>query len=209
MNPLDIPDPFHFLANLKLPRPFVWYKFVPRKRNTYGWVAIAVLLIFVITPLVISLEQISRKYDPQGMRPLWIEIIFGALVVVSLVTYLISLNKLWEDSKWLSRYGRIEEANLLWVIETPGRLVVTYRYWTPDNVEVIKETAIDADGAFPLAKLSGGDIVPVLYDPASPRKRSLLWAEAERYVTLRDLSLAKPSKQTQVMDESTVLSQQA
>jgi hypothetical protein len=203
MNPLDIPDPFHFLANLKQPRQFVWYKFVPRKRSIYGWVAVAVLLLFVAVPLVVSLDQLQRTFDPAKLRPLWITIIFGALVVVSLVTYLFSLNKLWEDSKWLARYGRIEEANLLWVIEAPGRLVVTYRYWTPDNVEVIKETAIDEDGPYPLAKLSGGDVVPVLYDPSSPAKRSLLWAEAERYVTLRDPSEAKLVHHSQVVSEVT------
>jgi hypothetical protein len=190
MNPLDILDPFHFLANLPQPRPFVWYRFVPRKRNIYGWIAIAVLLVFVVVPLIISLQQLQRQFDPGRLRPLWIAIIFGALVVVALVIYLYSLNRLWEDSKWLARFGRIDEANLLWVIEAPQRLVVTYRFWTPEGVEIIRETAIDADGPYPLSKLSGGDVVPVLYDSRFPKKRNLLWAEVERYVTLRDPSIA-------------------
>ena len=202
MNPLDIPDPFHFLANLPQPRPFVWYRFVPKKRNSYGWVALFVLLVSVIGPGLYSFQQLQRSYDANRMRPLWIVIIFGAMVVVSLVVYLLSLNKLWEDSKWLARYGRIDEANLLWVIEAPQRLIVTYRYWTPDNVEVIKETAIDADGPYPLAKLSGGDVVPVLYDPRYPKSRSLLWAEAERYVTLRDPSIANTKNHAAVVSGS-------
>src|SRR5665213_1927236 len=123
MNPLDIPDPFYFLANLPQPRPFVWYRFVPRKRNVYGWAAILVLLLAVVGPLVYDLSAMQHQFDPAKLRPLWIAIIFGALVVVSLVVYLYSLNRLWEDSKWLARFGRIDEANLLWVIEAPQRLI--------------------------------------------------------------------------------------
>jgi len=105
------------------------------------------------------------------------------LVVIAFVRYSYVLYKLWDESKWLARNGRIEEANLLWVIQSDKRLIVTYRFWSADGTEIQKETVIDADGIKPLAALKAGDVVPVLFDPRSPKRRSMLWAEIERYVT--------------------------
>jgi hypothetical protein len=200
--PIKIKDPFLFLRDLSTPRPFNWYKFVEGRRRMYGWGSLALLLGCVVLPLLIGLSEIRNEYNFDKLRPNQIALYFGALVVVAFVRYSYVLHKLWDDSKWLARYGQIEEANLLWVIHSKDRLIVTYRFWTFQGKEVMKETVIDADGPNHLADLSAGDVVPVLFDPRSPRTRSMLWAEIERYVTIGETARrpglfgTKPVQQT-------------
>jgi hypothetical protein len=175
-----------------MPRPFVWYRFIKVRRSMYGLASLGLLIVCVGIPLLYFGSQMQTSMHSNSLRPNQIALYFGALVVVSFVIYSYVLHKLWDESKWLARHGRIEEANLLWVIEADNRLVVTYRFWTPEGVEVNKETVIDADGKKPLAPLKAGDVAPVLYDPRGPRKRSMLWAEIERYVTLPQQNAETP-----------------
>jgi hypothetical protein len=178
-----IRDPFAYLHDLPMPRPFVWYGFVKLRRTIYSLASLMLLLVCVGGPMLYFVAELNGHPTTDRGKANQIALYFGALVVVAFVRYSYVLHKLWDDSKWLARNGRIEEANLLWVIKSEKRLVVTYRFWTPDGVEIQKETVIDADGNKPLAELKAGDVVPALYDTKSPRRRSMLWAEIERYVT--------------------------
>ncbi len=186
-----IRDAFGTLANLPIPRPFVWYKFVSQRRVTYSMGSMIVLALFIFL-LFYCLGQVGSRMGSAEMRPYWIAVFFGALVVVALTRYTYMLSQLWDTSKSLSRYGRLGEANVLWVVASPQRLVLAYRFWTSDDVEIVKETVIDADGPFPLAQLAAGDIVPVLYDPRRARQRSMIWTEIERYMALRQKKDSAP-----------------
>ncbi len=179
-----IRDAFGTLAELPVPRPFVWYRFVSQRRITYTLGSLTVLALFIFL-LFYCLGQVGTRMGSSEMRPYWIAVFFGALVVVALTRYTYVLGQLWDTSKTLSRYGRLGEANILWVVASPQRLVLAYRFWTSDDVEIVKETVIDADGPYPLTQLAPGDIVPVLYDPRRARQRSMIWTEIERYMALR------------------------
>jgi hypothetical protein len=179
-------NPYEYLRDMPPPRPFVWFRYVEQRRFVYGVACVILLVLCVVIPLLYSLSEVRNEYSFDRIRPNQIALYFGALVVVAVVRYSYVLHKQWDDSKWLARYGRLEEANLLWVIRGRDRLVITYRFWTPRGEEVMKETVIDADGPAPLAALGAGDIAPVLYDPRSPHRRSMLWAEVERYVMISD-----------------------
>ena len=178
-------DPFDLLRDISPTRPFGWLPFVNVRRYLYLFVALALLGLFIFLPASHYIgEAHATGQTDTSVHPNQITLYFGALVVVAFIRYAWVVFKLWDNSKWLARYGSVEEANLLWVIHGERRLIVTYRFWTPEGKEVQKETVIDADGPVPLADLSAGDVVPVLYDPHSPRRRNMLWAEIERYVTL-------------------------
>jgi hypothetical protein len=186
-------DPFDFLSDLALPRPMVWQSFVKARRYFYSFGAIGLLAVCIGLPLLLFIGE-GREAQPSPLdhvRPGQVALYFGALVVVAFIRYAYVLFKLWDNSKWLAQYGSIAEANLLWVIRGENRLIVTYRFWTPTGVEVRKETVIDADGPIPLADLCAGDVVPVLYDLRGPKSRGMLWAEIERYVTLRESPRAR------------------
>ncbi len=202
-----IKDPFAYLRGFAIPRPFGWYRYVEQRRAMYSVGSLVLLVVAVVFPLLIGLAEVRNEYSFDHLRPNQIALYFGALVVVAFVRYSYILHKLWDDSKWLSRYGQIEEANLLWVIRSKDRLIVTYRFWTYQGLEIVKETIIDADGPHALAPLAAGDVVPVLFDPRSPRQRSMLWAEIERYVTVSPWpGMAKSN--TPVLDTTSSVAQQ-
>ncbi len=179
-----IRDPFALLRELPMPRPFAWYGFIRNRRMTYAFACLALLVCLVLLPLLYSMGQVHNQFNADRIKPNQVLLFFGALIVVALVRYTLALEHLWRDSRTLARYGRIEEANLLWVISNPQRVVATYRFWTLEGEEIVRETVIDADGPHPLAAMSAGDTVPVLYDTQNPKRRNMLWAEIERYVAL-------------------------
>jgi hypothetical protein len=173
---------FEALAQITPTRPFGWYRFIETRRRIYMLASLLLLFVCVFVPLVYSLSQLHNEYTFDRIRPNQIALYFGALVVVAFVRYTYVLHKLWDESKWLARYGQLGEANLLWVIRGKQRMIVTYRFWTARGVEVMREAVIDEDGPGHLTPLAAGDVVPVMYDPRNPKQRNMLWAEIERYV---------------------------
>jgi len=179
--PNEISD---WLQALPFPRPFLWMRFVYVRRATYILVTIFTMTTCVAVPIWRALSQ-SHSYE--GMSKIityQIGLFFGALIVVAFARISYAATKLFDDCKWLSRFGVVGEANLLWVLGDENGAVITYRFWDLQGRERQRETSVVPENGRKLPPLASGDVVPVLFDPHHPDSRNLLWIEIARYVRI-------------------------
>ncbi len=188
MEALDPQSLINWLNTLPYPRPFVWFRFVYWRRAVYGLVSILMLVGCVGLPLLNGLNQ-SHGVEPMSrLLTYQIAIFFGALIVFAFVRVSVNASKLFDDCKWLARFGAVGEANLLWVLGDEKSAVITYRFWDIHGRERQREAFISSESGKPLPKLAAGDVIAVLFDPHKPDNRNLLWIEIQRYVRLQQAS---------------------
>lgn len=173
-----------WLHSLPFPRPFLWQPFVLVRRSIYTLVSLFMLMCCVGVPIYKFLGQMHTMEGANRMVSYQIALFFGALIVVAFVRISYAANKLFDDCKWLSRFGAVAEANLLWVLGDENGAVITYRFWDMQGHERQRETVVQPENGRKLPLLAAGDVIPVLFDPHRPDARNLLWVEITRYVRL-------------------------
>jgi hypothetical protein len=178
----DVDAGFAWLASLPFPRPLVWQTYIVRRRIWYGILCILLLFFAVGIPLFYGLQQMEMSATMDKIRPNQIAVSLGAMLVVSYVLFVHSLFKQYDDLKWVGERGELTEANIYAVFENQRKLVINYRFWDDAGCAREREAIIDIDPNHPMANLTPGMVVPLLYDPLKPNHRNYLWAEASTYL---------------------------
>jgi hypothetical protein len=182
--PFDSDQVTDWLHSLPFPRPFLWMQFVYVRRATYIVVTLFTLMACVGIPIWKALGQMRNYEGVSHLVSYQVGLFFGALIVVSFARISYAATKLFDDCKWLSRFGAVGEANLLWVLGDENGAVITYRFWDLQGRERQRETVVAPDNGRKLPVLCAGDMIPVLFDPHHPDARNLLWIEITRYVRI-------------------------
>ncbi|MDR3709820.1 MAG: hypothetical protein P4L33_16110 [Capsulimonadaceae bacterium] len=184
MEPLTTDALIQWLNTLPYPRPFVWQRYVYWRRAIYALVTLLMLLGFVGVPFFNGLTQ-SRGLEPKDrLFATWTTIILGAFIVYAFARVSFNATKMFDDCKWLARFGAVGEATLLWVLGNDKAVSITYSFWDIHGRERQREVYIAAEGDYQLPRLAAGDTIPVLFDPHKSDQRNQLWLEVTRYVRL-------------------------
>jgi len=174
----------HWLNTLPYPRPFSWQRYVHLRRAVYGLITLLMLVGFVGVPFYNGLMHIRGVGPHQQLFRYWTTVIMGSVIVSAFALVSRNAGRLFDDCKWLARFGAVGEASLLWVLGSDKAINVTYCFYDIHGRERQREAYIVSEQGQPLPTLRAGDIVPVLFDPHQSDKRNMLWVEVARFVHL-------------------------
>ena len=173
-----------WLNSLPFPRPFIWQRYVHWRRAFYGTTTLLMLLIFVGVPFFNGITQ-SHGIEPRDrLFATWTTIILGAFVVYAIARVSFNASKLYDDCKWLARFGAVGDATLIWVLGSEKAVSITYSFFDLHGRERQREVFLTTEGAQTIPTLTAGDSVPVLFDPHNSNQRNQLWIEVSRYVRI-------------------------
>jgi len=170
-----------WLGSLRYPRPFQYKTFVTIRRAVFGFVALLLLAVCVGAPMASAIDHMTTRSMPNQLVAYQVTILFGAMIVFAFVWIGVQSSRVYENARWLVRYGAVGDASILFVVSDGAMINITYRFWDFSGIERRRETTMRMPGKAADWKLRSGQIIPVLFDPQKPADKNLLWLEVAAY----------------------------